>query len=447
MATCGDGGDNLLNGNDKGFPGVTVSLKDSSGNIIATTITDSNGNYTFNGVPYDADGETYTVAVTDTRHILGEVSQSGDPDSTLDNEHQVVLNTVTPNISDINYGYTPPDHVTGQGLIGDTIFLDSDQGGDYDLGEGLEGVAVSLYKDGALVSVTKTDENGWYQFGNLDPTETDYEVRVKTTTIPNHDLTLYNSVDPDNDDNSRSEVDLAAASGQDLLRDFGYDKLSGDNSISGTLWNDGDANGTLTDGTGGTPDEQTAGIGGVTIHLLDSEGNIVGTTTTISVPTDLDGDTIPEPVGSYLFNELPDGDYTVEISDDDDVLIGYWLADGPADGTDNNSQPASYDVTLNGSEDNTTGDFGFFKETTSIGNYLWHDTNGDGDWDGGEPPLVYYQVKLTITYPNGAETTITTMTDETGQYSFDNIMLDEDYSSAGDGLIYTITVPSTGDLV
>ncbi|MCI5144806.1 MAG: hypothetical protein D3923_04595, partial [Candidatus Electrothrix sp. AR3] len=42
-ATCGDGGDNLLNGNDKGFPGVTVSLKDSSGNIIATTITDSNG--------------------------------------------------------------------------------------------------------------------------------------------------------------------------------------------------------------------------------------------------------------------------------------------------------------------------------------------------------------------------------------------------------------------
>ncbi|CAK8715848.1 hypothetical protein GMJAKD_05000 [Candidatus Electrothrix aarhusensis] len=446
--TCGDAGDNLLNGNDKGFPGVTVALKDSSGNIIATTITDSNGNYTFDGVPYDADGETYTVSVTDTRHILGEVTQSGDPDSTLDNQHQLTLSTATPTVSDVNFGYTPPDHATGQGLIGDTIFLDSDQGGDYDLGEGLEGVAVSLYKDGALVAVTQTDENGWYQFGNLDPTETDYEVRVKTTTIPNHDLTLYNSVDPDNDDNSRSAVNLfLATDNQDLQRDFGYDKLSGDNSISGTLWNDGDANGTLTDGTGGTPDEQTAGIGGVTIHLLDSEGNIVGTTTTISVPTDLDGDTIPEPAGSYLFNELPDGDYTVEISDDDDVLTGYWLADGPADGTDNNSQPASYDVTLNGSEDNSTGDFGFFQETTSIGNYLWLDTNGDGDWDVGEPPMVFYQVKLTITYPNGAETTLTTMTDIDGLYSFDNIMLDEDYNAAGGGLSYTITVPSTGDLV
>ncbi|MCI5160497.1 MAG: hypothetical protein D3917_00430, partial [Candidatus Electrothrix sp. AX5] len=446
--TCGDAGDNLLNGNDKGFPGVTVALKDSSGNIIATTITDSNGNYTFDGVPYDADGETYTVSVTDTRHILGEVTQSGDPDSTLDNQHQLTLSTGTPTVSDVNFGYTPPDHATGQGLIGDTIFLDSDQGGDYDLGEGLEGVAVSLYKDGALVAVTQTDENGWYQFGNLDPTETDYEVRVKTTTIPNHDLTLYNSVDPDNDDNSRSAVNLfLATDNQDLQRDFGYDKLSGDNSISGTLWNDGDANGTLTDGTGGTPDEQTAGIGGVTIHLLDSEGNIVGTTTTISVPTDLDGDTILEPAGSYLFNELPDGDYTVEISDDDDLLTGYWLSDGPADGTDNNSQPASYDVTLNGSEDNSTGDFGFFKETTSIGNLLWLDTNGDGIKDGGEPPLVHYQVKLTITYPNGAETTMTTMTDIDGLYSFDNIMLDEDYNAAGGGLSYTITVPSTGDLV
>ncbi|CAK8724592.1 hypothetical protein KKHLCK_14480 [Candidatus Electrothrix laxa] len=445
---CGDSGDNVLNGSDKGFPGVTVALKDGSGNIIATTITDTSGNYTFSGVPYDDDGEIYTVAVTDTRHVLGEVKQSGDPDSILDQEYQVTLITGTTSITDVNYGYTPEGHTSGEGFIGDTIFLDSDQSGSYDLGEGMESVSVSLYKDGALVAVTKTDENGWYQFGNLDPAETDYEVRVKTTTIPNTDLTLYNSVDPENDDNSRSAVNLEAASGQDLLRDFGYDKASGDNSLAGIIWNDTDANGTLTDGTSGTSDEQAAGIGGVIVNLLDSDGNIVGSTTTISSPADLDNDGYEEPVGSYLFKELPDGDYTIEVTDTDDILKGYWLSDGPDDGVDNNSQVPSYSVNVSGGQDNSTGDFGYYLEDTSFGGSLWNDTNGDGIKDSGEPPLVYYQVVLTVTYPdNGATTTMTVMTDQNGDYRFDNVMLDEDYNAADGQPTYSISVPDTGELV
>ncbi len=50
------------------FPGVTVALLDNSGNVIATTVTDASGQYTFPGLP----NGTYTVWVNDTANVLGD---------------------------------------------------------------------------------------------------------------------------------------------------------------------------------------------------------------------------------------------------------------------------------------------------------------------------------------------------------------------------------------
>ena len=46
---------------------------------------------------------------------------------------------------DQDFGYAPPAHSTGEGLIGDTIFLDRNGDDIPDAGEGLEGVTVALY--------------------------------------------------------------------------------------------------------------------------------------------------------------------------------------------------------------------------------------------------------------------------------------------------------------
>ena len=54
---CGPAGPS---GNSGSVAGVTVTLYDSSGNVIATTTTDSRGNYQFNGLDLD----TYTVKAT-----------------------------------------------------------------------------------------------------------------------------------------------------------------------------------------------------------------------------------------------------------------------------------------------------------------------------------------------------------------------------------------------
>ena len=51
--------DGIQDGNEPGVPGVTVQLKDCSGNVLDTQATDGNGNYLFNDLPEGC----YTIGV------------------------------------------------------------------------------------------------------------------------------------------------------------------------------------------------------------------------------------------------------------------------------------------------------------------------------------------------------------------------------------------------
>ena len=87
----------------------------------------------------------------------------------------------------------------------------------------------------------------------------------------------------------------------------------------------------------------------------------------------------------------------------------------------------------------TTGDFGYYVVPAGLGNFVWYDKNQDGIQDAGEPGIDGAVVTLTITYPNGAQTTLTTVTGdnpatpgvEQGWYSFGNLLQDEDYNGLG----------------
>ena len=65
------GSERQLRLNEPGIPGVTVQLLDASGNIIATTTTDTNGDYTFK-VP----AGSYFVVVSDTHNVLDDYTGS-----------------------------------------------------------------------------------------------------------------------------------------------------------------------------------------------------------------------------------------------------------------------------------------------------------------------------------------------------------------------------------
>lgn len=102
-----------------------------------------------------------------------------------------------------------------------------------------------LDSTGRAVGRTTTNENGQYFFGGL-PAGT-YTVNVVATTLPNGGTGLTNTVDPDGGTANQSVVTLAAG-GINLAQDFGYRPVSPQaiNNLSGTLWNDTDADGTST---------------------------------------------------------------------------------------------------------------------------------------------------------------------------------------------------------
>src|SRR6185369_4910726 len=412
---------------DPGEPGianVTIVLVDASGNVVASTVTDANGEYTFPGL---ADG-IYSVVVTDSANILaGASANTGDPDGGNDRLSTVVL-AGADNLTQ-DFGFAPAGHDPGDGLIGDTIFLDRDNDGIADAGEGIEGVTVNLYaSDGTtLIASAVTNANGQYVFGGLDSTAT-YVVAVDHATLPNGGAGMTNSVDPDGGFDEEATVDLTAfANGVTFDQDFAYEAAT-PNTIGGTIFNDANGNGTRGGG-------ETGGYAGITVILRDQDGNVVGTTTT-------------DASGNYSFGGLPDGTYTVEVSEAGNVLGGLVKSTGPNPGADNNSQVAGYSVTVSGGATNTTGDFGYFAPGAAFGNFVFNDTDGDGTQDPSETGIAGVAVTLTITYPNGDVTTVVTVTDAQGAYSFGNLLLDESFDGVGAGEpTYEVTVATPADFV
>jgi uncharacterized repeat protein (TIGR01451 family) len=415
-------GDGQHDAGEPGIPGVTVALLDNNGDVIASTITDGDGNYVFPGLPVG----DYTVWVNDTANVLGQLVQTGDPDATLDDQHTLTVDGASDYL-DNDFGYAPAGQTPATGLIGDTIFLDRDGNDAFGPGEGLEGVTVRLYNaTGTIVlATTTTDENGNYYFGGL--ASGTYVVDVDTTTLPNGGVGLTNTVDPDTTapGDSQSTVVLGGVDPMiQLDQDFGY-AADTPNTISGAIWNDVDADGAL-DGV------ETGRYEGVTVVLYDGDGNVVATTTT-------------DASGNYSFTGLPDGSYTVDVTDDGNVLNGLWHSLGTPD-TAGQSQTDPYTVAVSGGGSYVV-DYGYYSAPAALGDFVWDDLNANGIQDSGEPGLAGVLVTLTILYPNGDTTTVTTVTDANGFYSFGNLLLNENYnaSTAGDPAVvglpgFTISV-------
>jgi uncharacterized repeat protein (TIGR01451 family) len=433
-------GNNTLDAGEPGLAGVTVALirdLDSDGvwdtgePIIASDVTDTNGQYLFTGLPV-TDGigsDDYIVWVNDTENVLFELFPSYDSNGTATPNLSAVTNLTAAGDLNQDFAYAPPGHASGEGLIGDTIYLDRDGGNDYDLGEGLEGARVDLYSDTngdgnydagePLIFTTLTNENGQYFFGNL--LAGNYVVKVDTSTLP---AGVSNTVDPDSGapGNVANESGTNLTAGEvDLAQDFGYAAVI-PHTISGTLWRDTNASGTLETIT------ETLRLADVTVVLYGANGNLVATTTT-------DGS------GNYAFSGLPDSTYRVDVRDDANVLEGYWHSQGDqAQSSDGTSKADPYTVTLSGSDVNTV-DFGYYRDPAQVGNLVWLDRNNDGFQDADEPGVQGIAVTLMITYTNGVTTTVGILSGPGGVYNFGFLLLDENYDGLGvNEPVYTIYV-------
>ncbi len=391
-----------------GFDGDLATVLD---NVVYVTTTDANGLYLVDHLP----AGNYSVSVSGMP--LAGVAPTFDRDGTTvspDGSVDLGLGAAEA-ISDVDFGYN------GDGIIGDTVWLDENRDGVQDPGEpGIAGVVVELTwpgPDGVLgtlddvVFTDTTDQFGLYEFIGLN--EGDYWVDVDVSTLP---AGLDATFDEDGTADGHTEVALPSGSGEiHRTADFGY---GGSGSLGDFVWWDlnGDA----------AQDAGEPGIPGVDVVVVwaGADGDLSTVADNVEYTTTTDAD------GGYLVESLPDGSYRVTVV-------------GPLPGSATNTfdfdggGDSDAEVTLTGSVANRDVDFGYVGDN-SIGDFVWYDVNGDGVQDLGEPPLSGVDVTLTWAGVDGMFDTADDVvlppmeTDDAGAYGFPGLP-DGDYRVAVTG--------------
>ncbi|MDZ4808163.1 MAG: SdrD B-like domain-containing protein [Bacteroidota bacterium] len=407
--------------------GVMVTLYNSAGTPIATTVTDENGKYLFTGLP---DG-SYSVGFSNLPAGYNFTTQSATNDATGSDANVTTGRTTTVVLGPGNRNDTSLDAglVTAKSAIGNYVWFDANGDGVQDANEsGISGVTVTLTRPGfgldgiagnaddALpVATAITDAAGTYLFSNLTPG--DYQVGF--TTIPNNLVFTKQNTPGDNQNNTNSDANPAtgltalitlSAGESDFTIDAGVTpKLPG--SVGDYVWNDINGN--------GVQDATEPGVPGVLVILYDASNNPVG-----AAITDGSGKylitNVPAGTGYYvIFSNLPAGAvFTTQTSN---VTPG-----DPTFGSDPNpatGRTASFPVVAGQSL--TTVDAGIQSNQLLIGNYVWDDQDNDGVQDAGEPAIVGATVKLYAdangdNVPDGAALATTT-TIAGGLYNFSGL--------------------------
>ncbi len=377
LATVGDrvwldaNGNGTQDAGETGINGVTVQLVDNSGTVRFAAITSGDGNYTFTDVP-----GSYSVRVVPSTLPAG-LAPSYDLDGIATANVASFTLAAGQNRTDVDFGYK------NGGSIGDRVWLDANGNGTQDAGEtGINGVTVQLLNNAnTVVATTTTSGDGNYTFGNL--TAGTYTVKIVAASLPAGVTATY---DLDGIATANQAAVTLAAGQVRTDVDFGY-KNTG--SVGDRVWLDANGN--------GTQDAGETGINGVTVQLVDSSNNVVGTATT-------SGD------GNYTFSNLAAGTYTVKVSGLPAGTAATYDLDGIA-----TANQATF--TLTAGQNRTDVDFGY-KNTGSVGDRVWLDANGNGTQDAGEAGINGATVQL---LNSGGTVIATTTTSGDGNYTFSNL--------------------------
>ena len=369
--------DKTKNTGDVDVPGVTVNLLGKDGNVVGTTTTDKDGNYSFTGLN---DG-TYTVQVDKTGK-LADKEQTEDPSGKADSRSQVITFTrPDPDVTNVNFGYT------GLYTISGTVYYDKDRSETLNNSEpGFNGITVNLLdKDGKVVGTTTTDKDGKYSFAKLPAGK--YTVKV----VKDGDLTdLEQTEDPDATKDSTSGVVQVNHDNPSVENvNFGY---VANNTITGTVYRDDNRDKMIN---GDEP-----GLERVSVQLLDEDGKVLQT-----LDTDADG--------NYAFQHLPDGKYTVKVVRSSSIK-DYDQTEDPDATVDDTS--AVYTMGPENSLQEKVN-FGYVPDY-SIAGRVYRDSDKSGSYTDGEETFSGVTVDL---LDKGGNVVATTTTDKDGNYSFEKL--------------------------
>ncbi|UUX95088.1 SdrD B-like domain-containing protein [Aquabacterium sp. J223] len=307
--------DGIQDAGEDGVAGVKVILRgagndglfNTADDVLASTTTNSNGNYLFANLAAGKYQVTFgTVDGYDfaKRDQGADDARDSDADTTTGVSQVVTLAAGETNLT-VDAGLVKAP----KGSIGDRVWLDCDGDGIQDSGEdGVCGVKVTLTgagKDGTFgtaddtTAVDTTDAYGRYRFDNLSAGK----YQVTFGTVDGYDFTrrdqgAYDSKDSDADTTTgKSHVIDLAAGEVDLTVDAGLVKAP-KGSIGDRVWLDCDGD--------GIQDSGEDGVCGVKVTLTGA-----GKDGTFGTADDITAVDTTDAYGRYRFDNLAAGKYTV----------------------------------------------------------------------------------------------------------------------------------------
>ncbi|MFN8338998.1 MAG: SdrD B-like domain-containing protein [Saprospiraceae bacterium] len=365
-------GNGLQDANEPGIAGIQVTLNGTTylGHPVSkTTFSFTDGQYIFeNLLP-----GTYSVKATLSQGYLFTTSDLGNDQIDADGvngEVTGILMTSGDNISRIDFGLYKPSE------IGNLIWEDTNGNGLNDNGEsGLDQINLTLNGQAGDGSIqhqqTTTDATGNYKFSNLKPGH--YTIQM---TLPNgYTLTQANlgNDDIDSDFDANLQATVSVQSGvSDLNIDGGLIRQA---SIGDYIWHDQNAN--------GIQDSNEAG-------MKDVEVSLTGTTNTgqqiaLTTFTDMDG--------KYQFSPLMPGTYEIKIKASNGFVFTLNHAGANDLDSDADQNGVITNIVLVSGQNLNTYDAGLVTHS-SIGDFVWEDTNGNGIQDIQEQGIANIEVNL-----------------------------------------------------
>ncbi|MFZ5502893.1 MAG: beta strand repeat-containing protein [Pseudomonadota bacterium] len=315
---------------------------------------------------------TLAQGATATFTITGMVKPAVANGTTLNNSFTLDSLQTTPVTVNAPTLTVPNTVVTG------TVFNDLNSNGTLDGGEPLlQNVTVALQVVGSGLDtvVATTDANGFYSM--IAPSPGNWDVRVTDSggVLAGYTATSANPISPVNLPGGITTAN----------QNFGFHLNTPPATINGRVYDDANGN-ALQDGG-------EAGLGNVTVELRNAGGTVVATALTNGT-------------GDYSFTNLAAGNYTVHLTDTNNVLSNRYLTTG---------NPSPIAVTLGGG--GSVNLFSGYRLGAQIGDLIFADSNVNGIFDAGDNGIA----NVTVALKQGAATLATATTNLSGNYLFQGV--------------------------
>jgi len=389
-------GNGIQDGGEPGLADIMVELHRPYGSLVASTLTDSSGNYSFtNVVPGD-----YYLLFHPPQGYSNTLRDAGSDDG-KDSDAGVNGRTEVFSLASGENNLTLDTGLSRKASIGDLFWEDSNYNGLQDGGEpGIAGATVVLYDgSGAKLAEMVTDPSGFYGFAGLSPG--DYSLKFLLPsgyffTLAGAGDATHNS---DAGDDGRTAITSLASGESDLSWDAGACRLAG---IGDRVWLDANADGVQD------PDEP--GTAGVLVELFASSGSKIAENHTAAD-------------GRYNFTGLLPGDYYLKFTRPDGHHASPTDQGGDGSDSDADGSGLTEETALSSGEYDPTWDAGFYR-LAAIGGFVWDDQNADGIYQGRGAGIPAVTVNL---YHANGTLAASTATNENGYYLFSDLVPDGYY--------------------